>query len=94
MFTLNQVIYQNLVDFLHSKAYPSGFTTNKKRALRQQAATMVEKHGILYYSRIDQSLRRIIVDSAEKIGLMSACHDGIEGHFGRDKTLNKVEFFF
>ena len=93
MSALNQVRYQHLVDFLRSKAYPPGFTTNEKQALRQQAATMVEKHGVLYYSRVDQPLRRIIVDRAEKIRLMSAFHDGIDGgHFGRDKTLSKVAF--
>ena len=54
---------------------------------------MVEKHGVLYYSRVDQPLRRIIVDRAEKIRVMSACHDGIDGgHFGRDKTMSKVAF--
>ena len=79
MSALNQVRYQHLVDFLRSKAYPPGFTTNEKRALRQPAATRVEKHGVLYYSWVDQPLRRIIVDSADKIRLMSACHDGIDG---------------
>ena len=38
-----------------------------------------------------KTLRRVIVDPAEKTRLILACHDGIDGgHFGRDKTLRKV----
>ena len=38
-----------------------------------------------------KSLRRVIVDPAEKTRLIRACHDGIDGgHFGRNKTLSKV----
>lgn len=71
--------------------YPSWFTANDKRGLRQQAATFEEKDGILYHSSQGKSLRRVIVDQAEKTRLIRACHDGIDGgHFGRDKTMSKV----
>ena len=70
--------------------YPTGFSANDKRGLRQQAATFEEKDGILYHS-LKGKLRRVIVDPAEKARLIRACHDGIDGgHFGRDKTMSKV----
>ena len=74
--------------------YPSEFSANNKRGLRQQAATFEEKDGILFHSyqgSKGKSLCHVIVDPAEKARLIKACHDGIDdGHFGRDKTLSKV----
>ena len=87
--------YTQLVEYLRgsnigSPVYPTGFSANDKRGLRQQAATFEEKDGILYHS-LKGKLRRVIVDSAEKARLIRAFHDGIEGgHFGRDKTMSKV----
>ena len=87
--------YTQLVEYLRgskigSPVYPTGFSANDKRGLRQQPATFEEKDGILYHSRKGK-LRRVIVDPAEKARLIRACHDGIDGgHFGRDKTMSKV----
>ena len=74
--------------------YPPEFNANDKRGLRQQAATFEEKDGILYHSAKGsqgKTLRRVIVDLAEKTRLILACHDRIDGgHFGHDKTMSKV----
>jgi hypothetical protein len=100
MSKLNEERYRQLVEYLRSArrgeaSYPSGFTANEKRGLRQQAASFEEKGGILYYrSQSDSSsvrLRRVVVGEAEQERLIRACHDGVDGgHFGRDKTLGKA----
>ena len=99
MAALTEERYQQLLEYLRgsrigSAVYPSGFSANDKRGLRQQAATFVEKDGVLFHSSQGpkgKSLGRVIVDPAEKTRLIRACHDGIDGgHFGRDKTLSKV----
>ena len=99
MAALTEERYQQLLEYLRgsrigSAVYPSGFSANDKRGLRQQAATFEEKDGVLFHSSQGpkgKSLGRVIVDPAEKTRLIRACHDGIDGgHFGRDKTLSKV----
>ena len=92
--------YKQLVEYLRgarhgSPIYPSDFTSNDKRALRQQAATFDEKDGVLFHSSKgpngERLLRRVVATDSEKNRLIRACHDGIDGgHFGRDKTLSKV----
>ena len=75
MSKLNEERYRQLVEYLRSirrgeASYPSGFTVNEKRGLRQQAASFEEKGGILYYrSQSDSSsaqLRRVVVGQASK----------------------------
>ena len=49
---------QALVTYLHgsksgSPEYPTGFSNNDKRALRQQAASFEEEDGILYHKSTD-----------------------------------------
>ena len=99
--SLTEERYKELVEYLrgtqHGRpTYPLGFTTNQKRGLRQQAACFEEKDGVLFHSSTDscaerKRLRRVVVAVAEKNRLIQACHDGINGgHYGRDKTLNKV----
>ena len=91
--------YQDLLDYLRGvrcgrPVYPSSFTVNQKRGLRQQAACFEEKDGILFHTSTGgehKRLRRVVVASAERTRLIQACHDGIDGgHYGRDKTLSKV----
>ena len=70
--------------------YPDDFSSNQKRALRQQAGCFEEKNGILFHRSRDGPKRLVICES-EKARLLQACHDGVDGgHFGRDKTLSKV----
>ena len=78
-----------------SPIYPPDFTSNDKRALRQQAATFDEKGGVLFHSSKGPNGERllccVVATDSEKNRLIRACYDGIdEGHFGRDKTLSKV----
>ena len=88
--------YQQLVEYLRDASYPTCFTVNQKRGLRQKAAGFVEKGGILFHrAKVPKGdgvrLRRVIIVPAEKTRLIRACHDGVDGgHFGRDKTMSKV----
>jgi hypothetical protein len=92
-----------LVDYLRSSKqghgqYPSEFSVNDKRGLRQQATFFEEKDGVLYHKKVDHTanlvtLQRVIISKKERTQVIQACHDGIDGsHFGRDKTLSKVRF--
>ena len=88
---------KHLVNYLcgGTSIYPSGFTVNQKRRLRQQAASFTQTDGVLFYLPGGQGrkpLRRVVVSQAEKARVIHACHDGVDGgHFGRDKTLSKVK---
>ena len=79
-----------------SPEYPTEFTTNDKRALRQQAASFEIDQGVLYHKATDTQCstirrQRVLITKEEKNRIMRACHDGVDGsHFGRDKTLSKV----
>ena len=80
---------QALVTYLHgsksgSPEYPTGFSNNDKRALRQQAASFEEEDGILYHKSTDAQSgtvrrQRVLVTAEEKSRVMRACHDGIDG---------------
>ena len=77
-------------------AYPSGFSKDDKRALRQKVEAFEERDGVLFHKLVDStsgttSLQRVLVTQEEKIRVLAACHSGIDGcHYGRDKTLSKV----
>ena len=92
--------YKQLVEYLQEKRhgsliYPPHFTSNEKRALRQQAATFDEKDGVLFHTLKGPSgeklFLRVVANDSEKNRLIHVCHDGIDGgHFGQDKTLSQV----
>ena len=96
---MNEERYLQLVEYLRSArrgeaSYPTRFTANEKRGLRQQAASFKERDGVLFYRSDDAHsslLRRVVPAQSEQERLIRACHDGVDGgHFGRDKTLSKV----
>ena len=102
---LSESRFQALVDYLRSHKrgqpqYPPEFTANDKKGLRQQADFFKEQDGVLYHKQVDSTsnttnLQRVIVSKEEKLRVIQACHDGIDGcHFGRDKTLGKVQSLF
>ena len=92
--------YNILLDYLTSKnkgncAYPSGYTANKKREIRQKATLFEMRDGLLFYKAEDVCgnfcLKLVIAKEEEKIRIIHACHDGVDGcHYGRDKTRSKV----
>ena len=94
-----------LVNYLRSSRrgeaqYPPEFSANDKRGLRQQATFFEEKDGVLYHKKVDHTanlinLQRVVVSRDERMRVIRGCHDGIDGsHFGRDKTLSKVNRSF
>ena len=67
--------YKQLVDYLRgvkhaSPVYPTGFTTNEKRALRQQAAIFEETDGVLFHISKGEDgeriLRRVVANTSEQ----------------------------
>ena len=64
--------YQQLVEYLRDASYPTCFTVNQKRGLRQKAAGFVEKGGILFHrAKVPKGdgvrLRRVIIAPAERL---------------------------
>ena len=62
-------------------AYPSGFSKDAKRALRQQAVAFEECDGVLFHKMVDSaagttSLQRVLVMQEEKTRVLTACHSG------------------
>ena len=63
--------YKQLVEYLRgarraSPVYPPLFSTNDKRALRQQAATFEEKDGVLFHGPNGEKVLGRVVNDAEK----------------------------
>ncbi|XP_062517179.1 uncharacterized protein LOC134192458 isoform X1 [Corticium candelabrum] len=94
---------QALVDYLRSHKlgqlqYPPEFTANVTRGLRQQAGFFKEEDGVLYHKQVDSTsntinLQRVIVSKEEKLRVIQACHDSIDGcHVGRDKSSARKYF--
>ena len=59
---------KHLADFFRSglgstSVYPPGFTVNQKRRLRQQAASFVQRDGVLFYSPVGQE-KNLFVESS------------------------------
>ena len=63
------------------KLYPDGFSSNQKRALRQQAGCFEEKNGVLFHRSRDGP-KRVVIRESEKTRLLQACHDGVAGCVG------------
>ena len=100
---LGEECCQALINYLRGSTagkpqYPSGFTKNQKRGLRQQATSFEEKDGVLYHKQAGPtagviSMQRVASSKEERTRLIRACHVGIDAgnHYGRDKTLSKVK---
>ena len=90
--------YQQLLEYLRgsrigSPVYPPEYNTNDKRGLHQQAVTFEEGWDTLPLVKGSQrkTLRRVIVDPAEKTRLIRAVMmASTEVTSGRDKTLSNV----
>ena len=66
----------------------------RKRGIRQQATRFEVRDGLLFYKAEDVCgnfcLKRVIAKEEEKVRIIRACHDGVDGcHNGRDKTRSK-----
>ena len=85
-----EIDYQTIYEYLHCGKYPAGSTVNQKRATRNKAKKFVVKDGVLHYIAKDGH-RQWITDADQQRKIIQACHaDKLGGHFGRDKTREKI----
>ena len=85
-----EIDYQTIYDYLHCGKYPPGSSVNQKRATRNKAKKFVIKDGVLHYISKD-GLRQWITEEYQQRKIIQACHaDKLGGHFGRDKTRQKI----
>lgn len=82
--------YDIVFQYLLLKEYPPDVSENRQRAIRRRANKFVLKDGILHYSS-KETLKPWITDEKKQQNIIQACHaDKLGGHFGRDKTREKV----
>ena len=85
-----EINYQTIYDYLHCGKYPAGSSFNQKRATRNKAKKFVIKDGVLHYKTKD-GLRQWITETHQQRKIIQACHaDKLGGHFGRNKTRQKI----
>ncbi len=85
-----EIDYDTVFQYLHLQEYPPDSDQNQKRAIRRRANKFVLKNAVLYYKYKGTS-KQWIVDPKMQGKIILACHaDKLGGHFGRDKTREKV----
>ena len=84
--------YHEVFSYIRNGQYPEDIGKDKKRSLRRKAQKLVLNDGMLYYTGCkDGQPRRWVHDAEEQTRIITACHsDKLAGHFGRDKTRDKV----
>lgn len=85
-------IYASIVAYLTDQSYPPNSTKVEKRALRQRASRFELRDGRLWHPENHVE----VIASSEKNRILNAIHAGGVGgsHFGRDKTISKVQCLF
>eukprot|EP00731_Ephydatia_muelleri_P029862 Em0021g385a len=80
--------------YLNDSEYRPNATKNDKRAIRRRACSFVLRDGLLYFTEdgTDSTAKQWIVDKESQMKVITSCHDQKlgGGHFGRDKTLQKI----
>lgn len=87
-------LYQQVFDYL-SGDYPEGSTKDQKRVIRKKSMNFRLVDGALYFvgkdGKNEHGPRRWIANEEEQRRIIASCHsDKLAGHFGRDKTRDKV----
>jgi hypothetical protein len=84
--------YDEIFNYICDGSYPSGAEKDQKRNLRKKAEKFVLKDGALFYvGKSNSQPRRWVYGVEEQKQILTACHaDKLAGHFGRDKTRDKV----
>ena len=76
--------------YLQFAKYPEGRSDNQKRAIRNKSKKFTIRDGMLHYVS-KNGLRQWIADQCQQQNIIAACHaDKLGGHFGRDKTREKI----
>ena len=78
--------YGIIYGYISQEIYPPSFNKADKRELRRKAAKYTTNDGFLYYNN-----RRCIASKDEIKKIFESLHcDKTAGHFGRDKTREKI----
>ena len=86
-----EIGYQAVLQYLSSGTYPISSTSNNKRAIRAKSAKFVLDSGVLFLVQKDHPRRQWISSREQQQNILFACHsDKLGGHFGRDKTREKI----
>ena len=87
-----EIDYDTIFNYLQHPHHPytSECSGNDKRAIRKKAKKFVIKDGVLHNVH-GSSHRQWITDMEQQKKIMKSCHsDKLGGHFGRDKTREKI----
>lgn len=85
--------YKEIWKYLKYGEYPEGATKEAKRDIRRRGELFYLENEELYYKpKRGTDMPKKVVSSINKERIIQACHDNpvSGGHFGRDKTLNKI----
>lgn len=85
--------YDEVFYYLRDNKYPDDFMKDQKRNLRKKAQKFALDNGALFYIGMGKNdlPRRWVYNKDEQQKILAACHsDKLAGHFGRDKTREKV----
>ena len=85
-------LYNDVFHYLRDSQYPEGCNKDQKRNLRKKALKFILENGALFFVANENSQpKRWVHDNEEQKRILHACHsDKLAGHFGRDKTREKV----
>ncbi|KAL5497061.1 hypothetical protein EMCRGX_G013457 [Ephydatia muelleri] len=87
-------LYNDIYRYLKDSEYRPNATKNDKRAIRRRTCSFVLRDGLLYFTEdgADSTAKQWIVDKESQMKVITSCHDQKlgGGHFGRDKTLQKI----
>ena len=85
-----EINYQTIYDYLRFGRYQCGSSDNQKRATRNKAKKFTIQDGVLNYMS-KSGPRQWITEAEQQLKIIGACHaDKLGGHFGRDKTREKI----
>ena len=87
-------LYNQVFQYFRDNQYPEGWTKDQKRNLRKKAQKFFLDDGALFFVANENSEpKRWVHDKEEEERILHACHsDKLAGHFGRDKTREKVRY--
>ena len=89
---MNDEEYNNLIDLIVRGLYPQGMDKIRKDGLRRKSKRFLVKDGLLFYYDKKRNTGLLVVLTSQKTMILEGCHSAIlgGGHFGRDKTLEKL----
>ena len=85
-----EIPYSVVFDYVQSQKYPEDCEENKKRAIRRKAQKFSVRNGVLFYTYNGHNQEWICEVNKQRQIIEAAHGDKLGGHFGRDKTREKI----